>query len=161
MENIVGGLIGGIHLVTAVLAMLFGSLVLFMAKGTRKHKQVGYLYVVSMLIMLVTSFMLYRLFRGFGIFHIASIFSALTLFGGMYPVIARKPDTNWIGHHFAFMYWSVVGLYAAFFSEVLTRVPETPFFWMVGVASGLTFIVGGFVFSKKKHEWYALYAKNA
>ena len=30
-------------------------------------------------------------------------------------------------YHFTFMYFSVIGLYAAFASEILTRIPE-PFF---------------------------------
>mgnify|MGYP006270489875 CR=1 FL=1 len=32
------------------------------------------------------------------------------------------------------MYWSVVGLYAAFAAEILTRIPDTPFLNMVGLA---------------------------
>ncbi len=160
MDNLVGSPTGLIHLVSSVLAMVFGAAVLFLPKGTIKHKKLGYCYVVCMTIMLATSFMLYRLFGGFGVFHVASVFSTITLIGGMYPIWVKKPKGNYIGYHFAFMYWSVIGLYAAFFSEVLTRVPKTPFFGMVGIASALTFAIGAYYFSKKKQEWFAIYNKN-
>ena len=154
MENLIHSPTGGVHLVAAILAMIFGTAILFMAKGTKKHKQVGYGYVVSMFVMLGTSFFMYGLFGGFGIFHIASIASAITMLGGMIPIWRKKPVTSYRSFHFSFMYWSVIGLYAAFFSEVFTRIPETPFFGMVGIASGLTFGIGGYIFSKKKEVWF-------
>ena len=104
--------------------------------------------------MLISSFLLYNLFGSFGVFHIASIVSSATLAGGMIPIITKKPGKNWVAYHFSFMYWSVLGLYGAFFSEIFTRIPETPFFGMVGIASGLTFGIGGYVFKKRKDIWF-------
>lgn len=34
--------------------------------------------------------MIYRLFGGFGIFHVFAIVSLLTLLAGMYPILTRK-----------------------------------------------------------------------
>lgn len=161
METIIHSTTGWIHFITASIAMISGTAILVLPKGTKQHKGVGYWYVVSMLIMLATSFMLYGLFGGFGVFHVASIVSTLTLIAGMIPAWRRKPGSNWVSYHFSFMYWSVLGLYAAFFSEILTRVPTTPFFGMVGIASLLTFGIGGYVFSKKKKQWFAIFASKA
>lgn len=60
------------------------------------------------------------------------------------------------------MYWSVIGLYCAFFAEVLTRTPfilevedniAVIFYAMVGVATDLVIIVGSFYFRKFKTTW--------
>jgi uncharacterized membrane protein len=62
MENIVSGNIGLIHLLVSIVAMITGIVVLSNKKGTKKHKQIGYIYVVSMLLVNLTAFMIYRLF---------------------------------------------------------------------------------------------------
>ena len=113
---------------------------------------VGYVYWVSMSMLLTTAFMIYRLFSGFGIFHLAAVLSTITLLGGMIPVLRRKPK-HWVFLHFIWMYWSVIGLYAAFASEMLTRIPSTPFFGMVGFATGGIILTGAIIFSKKKKQW--------
>lgn len=146
------GPVGTIHLFTAILALIFGTMILLMKKGTRRHKITGYGYVISMTLMLITSFMIYRLFNGFGIFHIFSVLATLTIAGGMVPAILRKP-ADWFSLHFNFMYWSVIGLYAAFVSEVMTRVPETPFFGMMGIAMFFVFGLGYWGWFRNKGKW--------
>lgn len=146
---------GLVHLIAATIALITGTLVLTKKKGTTKHKKIGYVYTISMLIVNITAFMIYRLFGGFGIFHIAALISLITLIGGMIPVLLRKPE-SWLTLHYSFMYWSVMGLYAAFVSEVLTRVPETPFFGMVGLATGVIMFAAGGYFYFGKHRWEQL-----
>jgi len=160
MENLVGGPIGIIHLITSVLALIFGTTVLLMKKGTKTHKKMGYAYFVSMVVLLGTSFMLYRLFGGFGVFHYAALLSGLTLIFGMIPAWRKKPRAGWLIRHFSFMYWSVIGLYAAFASEVLTRIPETPFFGMVGIATGTIMILGAIFFRRYRKAWSTLFASK-
>lgn len=149
--NIVHSNTGLIHLIAAILALIFGSLVLVKTKGTKWHKKMGYYYVWSMVVMLATSFMLFGLFGRWGIFHYASVVSSITLFMGVLPVIRRKG--NWIVWHFSMMYWSIIGLYAAFLSEVFTRVLPTPFFTGVGIGTALIMIAGAIGFRKKSREW--------
>ncbi len=149
--------VGYIHLLTATLALLFGAFILFMKKGTKKHIRVGYLYVFNMFIMLITSLMIYRLFSGFGPFHFGSIFSLLTICFGMMAIIYKWPKNSWKHMHFSFMYWSVVGLYSAFVSELLTRIPETPFFGMVGIASFIIMMIGLIIYNKKKRQWKTVF----
>lgn len=158
MNNLIGSDIGLVHLLSALLATITGSLVLIMRKGTKRHKQVGYVYVFSMLVLNGTAFMTYRLFGGFGIFHYGAIGSALTVIGGMIPVI-KKPK-GWINRHYAFMYWSVIGLYAAFASESFTRIPETPFFGMVGIATGVIMLIGAIGFGRYRKSWHRQFSKS-
>ena len=153
MENLVGDKTGLIHLISSCAALLFGTLVLVLKKGTKQHLTIGYLYVVSMGILFLTAFMIYRLFNGWGIFHYATLFGLVTLILGMIPIWRRKPEGAWKSQHFSFMYWSVIGLYTAFAAEILTRIPEAPFFGMVGLATGVIMIIGWIVFRRNKVKW--------
>lgn len=160
MENIVSGNIGLIHLIVSIIAMITGIFVLLTKKGTIKHKQIGYVYVVSMLLVNVTAFMIYRLFGGFGIFHFFAIVSLLTLIAGMYPILSRK-GKNYIFRHFNYMYWSVVGLYCAFCAEVLTRIPFylsiknswKLFSTLTGVSIFFVMVIAITFFKKYKPKW--------
>ena len=153
MQYLIGDIYGLIHLLASIVALISGSLVLIMAKGTRRHKQVGYVYIAAMILSLLTAFMIYRLFGGWGIFHYAALLSALTIVLGMIPALTQKPPTSWKYLHFSFMYWSVMGLYAAFVAELLTRVPDTPFYGMVGIATAAVMMLGGVFFAIKKSKW--------
>ena len=115
------------HLIASILALIAGSSVLKNPKGTKTHKQIGYIYTVAMSIVLISSFMIYRLHGTFGI-----------------------------------MYWSVIGLYCAFFAEVLTRIPfilevedniAVIFYAMVGVATAIVASIGSFYFRRFKKKW--------
>ena len=157
MEHLVGDIYGLIHLIASVVALISGTLVLTMKKGTIRHKQIGYVYVVNMGILIGTAFMIYRLFNGWGIFHYTTIVSLLTIGLGMIPIWTKKPIGKWKYMHFSFMYWSVIGLYAAFASEVLTRIPETPFFGMLGIATGVIMLAGGIIFGLNKVKWSKIF----
>jgi len=145
--------IGGIHLFASVIALASGTQVLWMKKGTHLHRQIGYVYTASMLGVIITAFSIYRLFGGFGLFHILAIVSFVTLLSGMLPLMLKKPVKNYMSLHFSFMYWSVIGLYAAFVSEMLTRIPESPFFGMVGLATFAVMIIAQLFFFKYRKKW--------
>jgi len=157
---IFSGSIGLIHFVVSIFALIFGTWVLVMRKGTETHRKVGYLYAISMILVIATAFMIYRLFGTFGIFHFAAAVSGITLAGGMIPVFLRKPKNSWLGLHFSFMYWSVFGLYAAFVAETAVRLPvrtifDSPkmFFITVIIATVTTMLVGQIIFFKNKKKW--------
>lgn len=166
-DNFISSQVGLIHLMSAVFALIFGSFILADTKGTVFHRRIGYLYALSMIALNVTALMIYRVFQKFGVFHIAAVISLLTLFAGMIPVILRKPKKNWFGLHFNFMYWSVMGLYAAFVAEMSIRLPiktmftsAKTFFTTVAVATLLTMITGQIIFLKKKKKWANLNTTN-
>ena len=139
--RIVHSYMGLFHTLVAVSAMVFGALVFLNSKGTRKHKRLGYAYVVSMLVMNLSSFTLFN-FGGFSLFHGFAVISLITLGMGIVPAM-RKKQKNWFTRHFYFMNWSVVGLYCAFWAEVGTRLVEMRYFWWtVALATFLTAMVG-------------------
>jgi len=144
---------GLIHAIAGVIALITGTLVLILKKGTILHIRIGYVYVVSMLVLLISSFMVYRLFNGWGMFHYASMVSSITLILGMIPPIFMRHKSYWLRLHFTAMYWSVFGLWAAFIAEMSVRIPESSFMWMVGLAFGLVFLIGVIIFAIKKPKW--------
>ena len=153
---IYGSTMGLFHLIVSVLALIFGSWVIFTEKGTTIHKRVGYVYLICMFLVNATALMIYRLTGSFGLFHIFAIYGLITISIGIGVAILRKPTKNWLTYHFYFMYWSVVGLYAAFAAEVSVRVPSTPFWWMVGISAGVVSVIGTIIYMKKKDVWMNL-----
>ncbi|MFD0860829.1 DUF2306 domain-containing protein [Sungkyunkwania multivorans] len=144
---------GLVHTIFAIIAMVTGAVVLVSIKGTRFHVRVGYIYVISMLSMNISSFFLYHLFGTFGVFHWFAIFSLLTLLGGMYPVLFRKHVRLWYYVHLKVMSWSVVGLYAAFVAEVGTRSLPLSYFWLtVGLGTFAVCGIGRWLIERKLKE---------
>ena len=160
MENLFGDNIGLIHLISSCFALLSGTLVLCSKKGTKQHIRIGYLYVGSMGLLLLTALMIQRLFNRWGIFHLATLISLLTITLGMIPIWTKKPSNKWKFQHFSYMYWSVIGLYMAFAAEVLTRIPKAPFFGMVGLAAGVIMILGVIMFIRNKAKWAKVFASD-
>lgn len=153
MYDFVKSSLGWFHLATALLAMVAGAFVLAARKGTKRHKQVGYLYVFSMLLVCGSAMGIYRLTGTFGIFHITAIVGFLTLTGGMVPMLMKKVERKYKAVHIWFMYYSVLGLYAAFASELIVRIPDKPFYTMVGIATGSIFLIGTVFIFKKEKIW--------
>jgi len=153
MNNIIHDSLGAFHVIVAVLALISGTLVLLMKKGSKRHQQIGYFYAFNMLLVNLTAFGIYRMWGGFGIFHVAAIIGLVTLAAGMFPIMLKKPRRSYIGLHFSFMYWSVMGLYAALVSETLTRIPETPFFGMLGISTFGMMIVAAWGFHRNQPKW--------
>ncbi len=145
--------LGGIHFGSAILAMITGMVIIFLKKGTNLHIKIGYTYAISMLILNVTALMIYDLFGGFGPFHVFAVISLATLIAGLIPAYLKKPEGKWLEMHYEFMNWSVVGLYAAFWSETFTRFFAFQGFWIVvGVATAVTVFVGAIFIKKKKSK---------
>lgn len=144
------------HLVAAILAMVFGALVLVRPKGTLRHRRLGRCYVACMLMLNATAFGLYRLFGTFGPFHAAAVVSLLTLFAAMRAIRGRPLTALRIELHLIFMYWSVLGLYAAFFSELMVRVRiNAAFMVLVSAATGATILIGAVLQNRLVRRWSA------
>lgn len=155
--------IGTLHLAFSFLAIGTGGWVLWIPKGTRWHRTIGHLYGVAMLGVIVTALPLYEMTGSFGPFHVAAIVGAVTLAGGYWTVLARRPKKEWITAHATWMAWSYVGLMAAFAAESLTRfvMPSVAplfadnrqvwtFFWIsVGVATFAVVGVGSWIIRKR------------
>ena len=78
-------IVSGLHIGTAVSALVFGLCVLLVRKGTRLHKQLGYAYFFNMLGLNISALFIYQLTGHFGPFHGAALASLLTLIAGFVP----------------------------------------------------------------------------
>lgn len=153
---------GLIHFIASILALFLGTIILASTKGTAKHKIIGKVYTLTMLTVLITAFMTYRLFGSWGIFHWTAVISSLTLVGGLIPILIKRPINSYKSLHFSFMYWSIMGVYGAFVSETLVRmpkvvvesgIPNSVFYNMTGIGTGLVMGLGVYFFIKLKPKW--------
>ncbi len=125
--------LGQLHLVSAFVAMATGAVVLILRpKGARWHRRLGWLYVGSMLMLNLSSLLIYRLFGGFGPFHAMALVSLVGIvMGTLSGRRARRSRESRQPHaraglveaHYLWMTWAYVGLIAAFASETITRYP--------------------------------------
>lgn len=141
-------IIGWFHFVFAIISMITGLIVIFNKKGTNFHKKIGYTYVLSMLLLNLSSFFIVN-FKGFSIFHFFAIVSLISIIGGMFAAVKRYK--NWLYQHYYFISWSVVGLYCAFWAEVGTRFVKNmhQFWWVVAVATLATALIDSIIINKE------------
>ena len=137
--------LGEAHFYTALMAMLTGAAVVFRRKGTRSHRWFGRLYFAAMLILNLSALGIYRLWGYFGPFHVAAVFSLLSVLIGVVVAWTRRPAESWRIHHAYWMSWSYVGLLAAAVSESATRYLQLSFGWTVAVATALVMIAGAVI----------------
>ena len=147
LNDIIHSNIGLFHFITALISLITGAVVVLNTKGTLFHKRIGYVYVFAMLTLNLSSFFIIN-FGGFSLFHFFAIVSLLTVIGGMYA--AWRRHNNWLTAHYYFMSWSVVGLYAALWSEIGTRFVDNmkDFWWMVALATFMTIAIGARIINK-------------
>jgi uncharacterized membrane protein len=142
--------LGWTHAAAALAALVAGAAVLLTRKGTRRHRQLGWAYVVSMLLLNVTALLIYRLFGRFGPFHVGAVFSLVTVVAGTVAALgarrarARRDAVGRaraLERHLQWMTWSYVGLAAAAVSEIATRIPALRPRPEQGLAFGVTVAV--------------------
>lgn len=136
-------LIAAGHTISAVVALACGALVLLLRKGTARHRFLGRIYVVAMVVLNTTALTIFRLFDGFGPFHVGALISLATVVPAFLAAYRKRP--GWLSRHYFLMSFSYVGLLAAAASEAATRLPRTPFWGAVATASLVVLLVGGAV----------------
>lgn len=114
------GTVGLIHTVAAVLALLAGFIIFVRPKATPLHRVLGYVYSVSMAVMLITAFFTFNLTKSFNFLHVFAIVSCPPLIIGFLAVFNKRP--GWFSKHYEWMCYSYLGLVAAFISETTTRI---------------------------------------
>ncbi|MDN3643207.1 DUF2306 domain-containing protein [Lutimonas halocynthiae] len=153
MHDFVNTQLGWFHFITAMLSILAGTYILCKPKGTKLHKQVGYLYVLSMFLVCGSALGVYNITGDFGVFHVLAIAGLVTLIIGLLPLFLKRINRKHRVLHMWFMYYSVLGLYAAFVSELSLRIPEKPSYSAVGIATAIVFIVGSIFIFWKENIW--------
>jgi uncharacterized membrane protein len=135
-------LLGWIHVTFGIVALLTGSGVILLRKGTRWHRTLGHFYLNSMIGLNVSALFIYRLFGTFGPFHWMAVASLITLLLGMLPIFTRRPKGRWLELHGGFISGSYVGLVAATASEITSRAPGTGEFEGLSVVITSITIIG-------------------
>lgn len=138
---------GVLHLTAAVGALLAGLVVTLLPKGSRSHRQWGWVYAGTMVVVNITALMIYRLLGAFGPFHAAAIFSLLTVVAGILPV-RRRTNRWWLARHAYWMSGSYVGLWAAAVAETATRTPLLPFWWMFVASTVVVMLLGAMLIAR-------------
>lgn len=144
-----------IHTIFSIFALLAG-IIFLIPKGTKRHKQLGYVYVFNMVVCLITSFGLFNLWNKFGVYHALSIVSFLTLAIALYFPIAGKKMKKWAEYHLLWMGYSYVGLVMAAGSHLFAVFPEWPswlritLFWVLPYVVGTVIIIRNKVSTAKK-----------
>ena len=136
-------MLGTIHIVFAITALVVGAGMFLQKKGDRRHRYFGYLYCIALLALNLSALSVYRDSEGPGPFHILAFISLATLAAGILPRLLRKPMHAWVSHHAHFMSWSYVGLVAAGIGQMATKFSTLPAVIAVGVPSIIVVLVGG------------------
>ena len=84
-----------VHSIPSIIALILGSISLMRIKGTRFHKFIGWLFVISMLFSAISSFGIYN--KNFWVIHILSLLVVVWLSKAIYA-IKFKPK-NWLYIH--------------------------------------------------------------
>lgn len=132
--------LGLFHIASAILALASGGYVALNRKGTRSHRRWGWVYAGAMVAVNVSALSIYQLTGRFGPFHVAAIVSLVGLIAAIIPV--RFRPAGWVGRHAYWMSGSYLGLVAALFAEVTTRVESLPFWATAAWTSIAVFVVG-------------------
>lgn len=132
-----------VHLAAVLLALASGTAVLVRPKGTPAHRRLGWAYVASMAVGLLTAFRLYYLFGRFGLVHWGALGSAGTLLVGTGAAVFRRVVPSWLRWHYLGMGASVIGLYAALAAEGTYRLLPPQYFWWATLGpAGVVFLAG-------------------
>lgn len=140
-----------VHTLFSVTALVAGAYIFFIQKGTSLHKSLGYIYSTSMVALIVTSFWIFELWGGFGVYHAMSMVSFITLCIGLYFPLFRRDLEHWYVHHYIWMGYSYIGLVMAGGSHCFKYFSDYPS-WLLMIAFwGLPYGIGSYlIFSNKK-----------
>lgn len=125
-------MIGWIHTIGCIAALVFGAMNLVAAKGTPGHKFRGLGYTISMIVAMGLSLLIYRfdipLVRGvqpgphvFGLFHWFTVFALLFVLLGYYAA-SRQSRGFWAYTHPVAMTLSYYLLIGGLINELFARV---------------------------------------
>lgn len=135
-------MLGTIHIVFAVAALVFGAAIFNRRKGSRRHRILGYGYALSLLLVNLSALFVYRDSAEAGPFHILAAVSLVTLISGFVPALLHWPESMWLELHAYFISWSYVGLVGAGVAQTSAMWLDLPGWLAVGLPSVLIVITG-------------------
>ena len=131
------------------MAVASGTAVALLTKGTKRHRLLGWAYLLTMLGLNATALVMYRLTGTFNFFHGAALLSLASLTLGMLPTRGRPFAGFLVARHAYFMSGSYVGVLAATAAEIAVRLPGFPFSTSVIGATVLVCALGGWVMNAR------------
>jgi uncharacterized membrane protein len=140
-------LIGLIHFISASIGLPLGLGIIFLKPGSKTHKQCGYIFIVVLVIVNVSAIFIHQMGARFGPFHILIPFSLYALFKGIKPFYTKMDKVQKLKFHIRGMLAAALGLWAAFFAELVARTPALrEFLFSFGENKFLILTIEGFVF---------------
>jgi uncharacterized membrane protein len=112
---------GWVHTVLASVGILVGAEQLIRTRRDWWHRQLGYVYVASMVVADLSILTVYRFNGRFNAFHVGAIVNLFCLAMALRPMLAKPRPVQWRLTHYMWVSWSYVGLLAAALTEFLIR----------------------------------------
>lgn len=161
MPSLLHSPVSMLHLLAALVALGTGTAALCLPKATTRHRYLGWAYVGSMCVLLLTAFRIYTLFGRFGIVHWGAVGSAGALLLGVGAAVGRPAGQAWLRWHYIGMGASITGLYAAFVVESTYRLLPAVYFWWstLGVGS-LVLGLGSWLLFRYYPAWVTSYGPS-
>jgi uncharacterized membrane protein len=141
--------IGLIHFITAIIGLILGLGILFLRPGSKSHKIAGYFFIPILLTVNISALYIHEMGMAFGPFHFLIPFSLYYLFLGVKPFLSKNTSSIKIKTHIKGMVGAALGLWAAFFAELVARTPIISklllpigknIFW-IGTIEGFAFVL--------------------
>jgi uncharacterized membrane protein len=132
------------HVLAAVSALGAGAAVLVSPKGTRAHRVIGTVYVLSLVLVNVAALSLHRE-SSFGVFHALAVISLVTIAVGVSPLLTGRRSAVVIATHAYCMTWSYAGLVAAGCGQLTVAVGPDAAPWPVPAAIATVLSASGVV----------------
>ncbi|MFV4649191.1 DUF2306 domain-containing protein, partial [Mycobacterium tuberculosis] len=113
--------LGWIHSLACLVALALGAYVFATRKGTRRHKELGRIYLIAMIVLNLTALGVYRL----GVFFFPHVLALITLgliAVGWLTARSHRPPVVWKYVHLSCMILSYYMLIGGGVNEVYLRI---------------------------------------
>jgi uncharacterized membrane protein len=138
-----------VHVVAAFSALVAGVAVLPLPKGTHRHRLIGTVYVLALVVVNVAALSLHRE-NVFGVFHALAVSSLITIVAGLTPLLLGKRSRTVIATHAYCMTWSYAGLVAAGSGQLVVALGQEDHRpWLVPVVIGTVLSSSGVVIFRR------------
>jgi uncharacterized membrane protein len=118
-----GTIIGIVHFISAAIGLPLGLGIIFLKPGSKIHKLAGYIFIPILIIVNLSALFIHEMGKPFGPFHILIPFSLYALFIGIRPFYSKMERERKLKYHIRGMLAAALGLWAAFFAELIARTP--------------------------------------
>ncbi|PRC95015.1 DUF2306 domain-containing protein [Solimicrobium silvestre] len=116
------GIIGWVHTIACIIALISGFILLWKLKGGDVHKRLGGNYVIASVIANITALAIYKI-GGFTLFHILALATLISLIIAFVSARWKIPGQFWLRVHLTAIIFSYYQLVGGLINEVFLRVP--------------------------------------